>query len=143
MLRNRKMSTTIDSRRRIASASPQGKRGQQGVVLLESLIAILIFSMGILALVGLQAAMITNTSDARYRAEANYIAQQRLGDMWADPNNLSPYLEANTDISALLPNGTRTVTQPQTGRVMVVVTWQLPGRPEAHNVTINASIAGG
>jgi type IV pilus assembly protein PilV len=143
MLRNRKMSTTIDSRRRIASASPQGKRDQQGVVLLESLIAILIFSMGILALVGLQAAMITNTSDARYRAEANYIAQQRLGDLWADPNNLGPYLESNTDISALLPNGTRTVTQPQTGRVMVVVTWQLPGKPEAHNVTINASIAGG
>jgi len=25
----------------------------------------------------------------------------------------------------------------------VVVTWQLPGKPEAHNVTINASIAGG
>jgi type IV pilus assembly protein PilV len=137
------MSTTIDSRRRIPAASPQGQRGQQGVVLLESLIAILIFSMGILALVGLQAAMITNTSDARFRAEANYIAQQRLGDLWADPNNLNAYLEANTDISALLPNGTRTVTQPQAGRVSVVVTWQLPGKPEAHNVTVNAGILGG
>ena len=45
---------------------------QQGVVLLESLIAILIFSMGILALVGLQAAMISNTSNAKYRADASY-----------------------------------------------------------------------
>jgi type IV pilus assembly protein PilV len=137
------MSTTLNSPSRRPSASPQGQTGQQGVVLLESLIAILIFSLGILALVGLQAAMITNTSDARYRAEANYIAQQRLGEMWADPNNLGAHLENNTDISALLPNGTRTVTQPGVGQVRVVVTWQLPGKPEAHNVTINASIAGG
>ncbi|HLD10157.1 MAG TPA: prepilin-type cleavage/methylation domain-containing protein, partial [Methylophilaceae bacterium] len=57
---------------------------QQGVVILESLIAILIFSMGILALVGLQAAMIKSTSDSKYRAEASFIAQQRLGTMWVD-----------------------------------------------------------
>ena len=142
-MRDRKMSAPFHTQRRNPAASPHGQKGQQGVVLLESLIAILIFSLGILALVGLQAAMIANTSDARYRAEANYIAQQRLGEMWADPNNLFAHLEANTDISALLPNGTRTVTQPGTGQVRVVVTWQLPGKPEAHNVTVNASIAGG
>lgn len=136
------MSTAINSPSRKPSASPQGQRHQQGVVLLESLIAILIFSMGILALVGLQAAMIKNTSDARYRAEANYVAQQRLGAMWADPADLTVHLESNTDISALLPNGTRSVTLPGIGQVRVVVTWQLPGEPEAHNVTINAIIAG-
>jgi type IV pilus assembly protein PilV len=137
------MCTPIISPRCKPSASPQGQKGQQGVVLLESLIAILIFSMGILALAGLQAAMIANTTDARYRAEANYIAQQRLGIMWADPTNLIAHVEAGTNISALLPNGTRTVTLPGPGQVRVVVTWQLPGKPEAHNVTVNASIAGG
>lgn len=137
------MSVSIHTQRRIPAASRQGKRGQQGVVLLESLIAILIFSMGILALVGLQAAMITNTTDARYRAEANYIAQQRLGAMWADPDRLDLHVEADTDISALLPNGTRTVTLPEAGKVRVVVTWRLPDKPEAHNVTINASIVAG
>jgi type IV pilus assembly protein PilV len=50
---------------------------QKGAILLESLIAMLIFSMGILALVGLQAAMVSNTSDAKYRSVASYLAQQK------------------------------------------------------------------
>ena len=114
---------------------------QQGVVILESLIAILIFSMGILALVGLQAAMIKSTSDSKYRAEASFIAQQRLGTMWVDSANLADYVEAATDISALLPNGTRTVAVPAAGEVSVTVTWQLPGEV-VHNFTTNARITG-
>jgi type IV pilus assembly protein PilV len=121
----------------------QGVKGQQGVILLESLIAILIFSMGLIALMGLQAAMIGNTTDAKYRAEAAYIAQKRLGDMWANPTNLGSFVEANTDISAQLPNGRRTVTLPTANQVQVAVTWQVPGKPDVHNVTLNARIAGG
>lgn len=119
---------------------------QQGVVLLESLIAILIFSMGVLAVVGLQAAMIKNTSDSKYRAEASFIAQQRLGMMWADPINLADYVEDHTDISppvGMLPNGTRTVTYPAPGEVSVMVTWQAPGQAGVHNFTTSARIAGG
>lgn len=117
---------------------------QQGVVLLESLIAVLIFSMGILALVGLQAAMIKSTSDAKYRAEASFIAQQRLGAMWADSGNLANYVEASTPIAELLPNGTRTVTLPAAGgEVSVTVTWQQPGQADVHNFTTNARITGG
>ncbi len=123
--------------------SPPSRVAQQGVVLLESMIAILIFSLGILALVGLQASMVKNTSDAKYRTDAAFIAQQRLGVMWADPDNLANYLEANTDISTLLPNGKRTVTLPAAGgEVMVLVTWQLPGQ-DAHNFTTYARITGG
>lgn len=118
------------------------KSAQQGVVLLEAMIAILIFSMGVLAIVGLQAAMIKNTADSKYRADASFIAQQRIGTMWSDPDNLASYLEANTDISALLPGGTRTVTQPVAGQFMVTVTWQVPGETQ-HNFTTTASITGG
>ncbi len=99
------------------------KREQQGIVLLEALIAILIFSMGILALVGLQASMIKNTTGTKFRGDASYIAQQRIGLMWADPANAGTYVEANTDISALLPSGKRTVTQPTTGQFKVIVGW--------------------
>jgi len=119
-----------------------GKSAQQGVVLLEALVAILIFSMGVLALVGLQAAMIKNTSDSKYRSEASFIAQQRIGKIWSDPDNAVAYLEADTDISALLPSGTRTVTQPAAGQFMVTVTWQQPGQ-SVHNFTTIATIAGG
>lgn len=115
---------------------------QQGVVLLESLIAILVFSLGVLGIVGLQAAMIKGSSDAKYRSEASYIAQQRIGEMWADPGNLNAYLENATDISAQIPAGTRTVTQPVAGQFVVTVGWQQPGEP-AHNFITTASIAGG
>ncbi|MBI5430214.1 MAG: prepilin-type cleavage/methylation domain-containing protein [Nitrosomonadales bacterium] len=122
-------------------SSPQ-KFSQQGIVLLEALIAILIFSMGVLALVGLQAAMIRNTASSKFRADASYIAQQRIGMMWADPGNLANYLEVNTDISTLLPQGTRSVDQPVPGLLVVTVTWQEPGQPQ-HNFTATASIFGG
>lgn len=132
---------------------------QHGVVLLEALIAILIFSLGVLGIVGLQAAMIKNTADAKYRADASYIAQQRIGQMWSDPANVLTYLEpiANpTDISNLLPGGRRTVNQPVLGRFVVTVGWTAPGETPAasnltppcfmtvaHCLTTTASIAGG
>ncbi len=122
---------------------------QHGVVLLEALIAILIFSLGVLGIVGLQAAMIKSTSESKYRADASFIAQQRIGQMWVEGVNLGVTpailpadLDAVVDISTLLPNGTRRVTQPVPGRLLVVVTWQQPGEA-VHNFTTTASIAGG
>jgi type IV pilus assembly protein PilV len=118
---------------------------QKGIVLLEALIAVLIFSMGILAIAGLQAAMVKNTSDAKYRSDAAFIAQQRLGVMWADPDNLDTYVELapGTDISNMLPNGKRIVSLAAAGgEVKVVVEWQLPGQ-DKHNFTTIARITGG
>ena len=116
--------------------------GQQGVVLLETLIAILIFSMAVLALIGLQAAMIKNTSEAKFRADASHIAQQRIGAMWADPTNLAAYTGTNTGISALIPGGTLTVAQIGPTQYQVTVTWQQPGEPQ-HSFTTLANIVGG
>ncbi len=61
------------------SAKPQ----QNGSVILEALIAILIFSIGILALVGMQAMAINNVSDAKYRSTAGFLADQIVGTIWA------------------------------------------------------------
>ncbi|MCR4331849.1 MAG: hypothetical protein NUV34_03970, partial [Sulfuricaulis sp.] len=132
------------------------KSAQQGVVLIEAMIAILLFSMGVLAIVGLQAVMVKNVADSKYRAEAGYIAQQRIGMMWSDPDNLANYLESSTDISSLLPAGKRTVSQPVAGQFTVVVGWTAPGEEPAdddttppcfmavaHCFTTTASITGG
>ena len=115
------------------------RRSQQGVVILESLIAILIFSMGILALVGLQAAMVSNTTSSKFRADASYIAQQKLGQLWADPANVAA---SDSDVPEL-PNGRCSITLLAVGEVQIVVTWQQPGEIEVHNVTTSARIAGG
>lgn len=123
---------------------------QSGVVLLEGLIAILIFTIGIIGLMGLQAAMLKSTTDASYRIEAGNIAQRRLAEIWttaeANRGNLS---EMDTDISAMagLPGGRRdTIRGSANGGCnnnpacyIVVVRWTLPGGTE-HNYTIMSFI---
>jgi type IV pilus assembly protein PilV len=114
-------------------------KNQQGSVLIEALISVLIFSMGILALVGLQSAMLKNTTDSRFRAEASFIAQQRLGEMWADPDNLGNFVVANQAVPTL-PNGTRTVTVGANRVVTVTVGWQAPGM-DAHRYAASTHIS--
>jgi len=119
-------------------------KSQQGMALLEALIAVLIFSMGILALVGLQGAMVKNTSDSKYRAEATFIAQQKLGEVWANAkshNTFGSYAVVDEDISVLLPGGKRTVAISPAPNCLVTVTvsWQMPGG-DIHNHTTNARV---
>ena len=57
--------------------------GQRGSALLEALISILIFSFGVLGIVGLQAALISNSSEAKYRSEAGFFANRLLGEISA------------------------------------------------------------
>lgn len=126
-----------------ATKSVGNLKSEQGVVLIEVMIAILIFSMGILAVAGLQAAMVKNTSDSKYRADASFIAQQSLGKMWADPTHLSVYAIGVEDISDLLPSGTREVTLPIAGgEVKIEINWQAPGQ-DAHKYVTYARITGG
>lgn len=121
--------------------TPRLESTQHGIVLIEAMVAILIFSIGILGIVGMQANMVKNTSDAKYRAEASHIAQKRIGEIWADPSNAGAYLETNADISALLPGGTRT-TAATGSEFTVTVSWQQPGEAR-HKFTMIANIAGG
>src|ERR1700756_3364794 len=57
---------------------------QTGAYLLEALIGILIFALGVLGIVGLQAASLRTTTDSALRAEAVFAANQLLGQMWTD-----------------------------------------------------------
>src|SRR5690242_6362179 len=64
---------------------------QQGVMLLEALIGVLIFSIGILAMIGMQAIAMRATMDAKYRSEASFLANEIIADMWVDRANLANY----------------------------------------------------
>jgi type IV pilus assembly protein PilV len=65
-------------------------------MLLEALIGILIFSLGILAMVGLQAMSIKLASDSRDRAEASNLASQLVGEMWVNRTALATYVYSGT-----------------------------------------------
>ncbi len=69
--------------------APHALAHQQGAFLLEALIAILIFSLGVLGIVGLQARSLRAVGDAQYRGEAAYYAQTLAGRMWVhDPKTV-------------------------------------------------------
>ena len=128
---------------------------QAGVMLIEALIGILIFSIGILALIGMQGAAIRNTTDARYRSEASFLANQIIGQMWVDRANLTQYQTAGytprdnwvTNVSATLPGvtGARlpTITVTADNEVTVVIQWLQPGETQGRTLTMINRINGG
>ncbi|GAB4181404.1 MAG: hypothetical protein OHK0026_13530 [Rhodocyclaceae bacterium] len=59
-------------------------RAQRGVALLEALIAILVFSIGVLGLIGLLGISVKSSADAKYRADAAHFADQIIGRIWVD-----------------------------------------------------------
>lgn len=60
------------------------KTNQGGVMLLEAMIGILIFSLGVLALVAMQAVSTSNVSNARFRSEAAFLANEILSQAWLE-----------------------------------------------------------
>jgi type IV pilus assembly protein PilV len=60
---------------------PVDRHAQSGVFLLEALIGILIFSIGILTMVALQAKSIEIQTDTQYRIEAANLADRMLGEI--------------------------------------------------------------
>ncbi|ENO98670.1 hypothetical protein [Thauera phenylacetica] len=121
-------------------------RRVEGIVLLEVLISVLVLAFGVLGIIGLQAAAIQHTTAAKYRTDASFIANARVGEIWARPGALSTFGESGTDVSAAfpgasLPNGKRTTTIAGE-RVTVTVTWQAPGADRASNVVVVAHIVG-
>jgi len=74
-------------------------KSQQGVFLLEALIGIIIFSIGILTLIALQTTAIAVQADAQYRIEAANIADRMLGEIALNVNRTS-----NATLQASLAN---------------------------------------
>jgi type IV pilus assembly protein PilV len=64
-----------------SSARPIARRLERGASLIEGMVAILIFSIGILGLMALLGASIKNTTDAQYRSEASYLANSVIAKM--------------------------------------------------------------
>lgn len=130
---------------------PQGK--QKGVALLEALIAVLLFSIGVMALVGLQATMSRNVTQAKFRGEAAYLANQLIGQMWVDQANLGNY-EISSDsctnsgyanctawlsqVNRMLPSGSAEVSV-NAGAVGITISWRMQGE-EPSQLQIDANI---
>jgi len=128
------------------------RRTNSGVMLIEALVAILIFALGVLSIVGLQASMTKVQTSSKFRGDASYLANGLLGTMWADDitNNLSKYTTAgcatyapcndwSTKVAAVLPGGNVAVTTDASNTVTVTINWTVPNEG-AHSYTTTASL---
>ncbi|HKW36486.1 MAG TPA: type IV pilus modification protein PilV [Burkholderiales bacterium] len=144
------------------------RASERGVMLIEALVAILIFSIGILAVVGMQGIAIKDVTSAKYRSEAAFLAQQLISQMWTDTGNIATYAYPGTgavpakitewvaNVQKTLPDA---VNQPPIvtltnltpappgsigGTVQVTLRWRLPEEITqnlpAHNYTVMAYV---
>jgi type IV pilus assembly protein PilV len=92
---------------------PKG-RVARGLVLIDVLIAMLVFSMGVLAIISLQAVAIQQSSQAMYRANATMLANALISRMWLTDRQVATlsgtyatggtgYEAWLTDVTAALP----------------------------------------
>jgi type IV pilus assembly protein PilV len=143
---------------------------ERGLMLVESLMAVAVFSFGILALISMQAAAIKQAGDAKLRADASYLASQMISQMWVDRSNLASYAH-NTDgsgcvfsggsttftnltnwlgdadkkgtVNGTLPNATAQIlVEPSTNLVTVTLCWSSPQETTTHNFSSRALISG-
>ena len=117
-------------------------------MLLEALVAILVFSLGVLSLVGLQAASMRQSIQAKYRADAALLADQLVGEMWVSNRSFTA-LKANfetggtnfntwnTTVSNRLPGAAATASVASqadgsgglTSLVTITIQWKAPNEP--------------
>ena len=128
------------------------KTEQIGSVLLEVMISILIFSFGVLGIIGLQANMIKGAAEARYRSEAGFFANRLLGEINAADRSSAAALSAflppsgakyttwydeikNTDVSAGLLGLPGAATTAPT--VTITPFTNITGFPTRYDVTVS------
>jgi type IV pilus assembly protein PilV len=100
------------------------KKTQQGVMLLEALLAILILAIGLLGAIGLQARAYSALSDANMRGEATIATENLAGVMTNDQLNLADYalVAAGTPSARLLSWHDATIAAIPGATILITVT---------------------
>lgn len=129
----------------------QPSRHCGGFALIEVLIAILIFSLAVLGLVGLQVSMARSQTSAKFRADAAALAHDLVGTMWLDMPNRGAYRSVGgatncashapckgweDRLHAILPGSSHEIDPDAgTGDVTIKITWQVPNEGSHQFVT--------
>jgi len=149
-------------RQRVPSKVPRPRAASvrvtalRGMVLLEAVVALCVFSVGILGLLGLLAGALATSGSAQWRNEGFDIAAAGIGRMSAEaPATLAARYDAAADgdgyrrilaramrlpgVSAQANAPRVTIDDTTEGRrIRVTVQWQLPGEPVAHRTSVAA-----
>ena len=130
---------------------------QRGSSLLEGLLAIILFSIGLLSLLILLSATLIESSNARYRIEASLLINDLVSHMWIGDHSLNglktryadttstDYQSWFTSVSNRLPGVSAKANTPQitidnARNVTVTLRWQVPGDSTSHQMIVQTLI---
>jgi type IV pilus assembly protein PilV len=134
------------------------RSAQQGIALLEAILAVVILAIGLLGALGLQARAYSGMADASMRAEATLATEKLLGVMSNDLPNLDSYAvseggEPSDQLKAwhdetmtAIPGATIAVTvTPAAGsnrtEVVITISWQRRAGDPVHSHSVTSYVA--
>lgn len=132
-------------------------RYQRGSSLLEGLLAIVLFSIGLLSLLMLLSATLIESSNARHRIEASLLISDLVSHMWIGDHSLNglkarfadttskDYQSWFTSVSRRLPGVSAKINAPlitidDMRNVIVTIRWQVPGDSTSHQMIVQTLI---
>ena len=130
---------------------------QNGGSLLEGLLAIVLFSVGLMSLLMLLSVSLIETGNARYRSEAILLASDLIAQMWTGDRSLTELRSRFTEpasedyknwlatVHARLPGTSGTTNLPTISiddqrQVKILMRWQAPGDGKTHQLLTLATI---
>lgn len=129
----------------------------RGSTLLEGLLAILIFSVGLLSILMLLSTALVEVGNARYRSEASLLAADLIAEMWTGDRaaaslqaryavtTAADYQRWQKRVATQLPGVTALTNAPVVSidnnrSVSIKLSWQSPGQPNPHSLLATARI---
>ena len=131
---------------------------QRGETLISALMSILIFSVGIMAVLGLMTTVLIETSNTQYRVKANEIASNTISMMWLGDRSVAKlkenYAQSEGEgykiffalVKSSLPGTTIEKNKPSIdvdnkGLINISIKWQRPSDLQSHKITMSTFIA--
>jgi type IV pilus assembly protein PilV len=142
------------------------KRYQAGGGLIEALISLVTISIGILGMIGMQAALLAENGESRVRMQAGFFATSILGMAAANPENVGCFIlnsaqtvpcssvdvatqaaNWNTQVTDALPNAATippvVAYTSATGQLSVTLRWRINGDTTVHNYIATTQVSTG
>lgn len=123
-----------------------------GSALIESLLALVVFSVGLLSLLVLLTSALKQSDHARYRSEASLLASDLIGQMWSGDRTLQSlrqrfdsasetYQHWLARVQSTLPGVTTERNQPElliddARHITLRLHWQAPSDTEQHHLVV-------
>ena len=124
----------------------------RGSALIESLLAVLVFSVGLLSLLALLTATLKESDNARYRSEASLLATDLVSRMWSGERSLQSLRQRFTPsadeyqrwlgrVRSTLPGIANNQNLPELliddeRNIMLTLHWQTPSESQQHHLVV-------